>query len=101
MDEIFFEIFEALPRQGPGDEKSTRKAFKKLGELPDRPEILDVGCGTGVQTLALAKLTPGKITAFDNHVIRQRHQDKKDAQATLASLQQEIDMYRKYSKYGD
>ncbi|MEW6141860.1 MAG: methyltransferase domain-containing protein [Chloroflexota bacterium] len=68
MDKIFYEIFEALPRQGPGDEKSTRKAFKKLGELPEHPEILDVGCGTGAQTMALAKLTPGKITALDNHI---------------------------------
>lgn len=67
MDQIFFEIFEALPRQGPGDEQSTRKAFKKLAALPEHPEILDVGCGTGGQTMVLAKLTSGNITALDNH----------------------------------
>ena len=67
MEEIYFEIFESLPRQGPGDERSTKKAFQKLSGLPERPEILDVGCGTGGQTMVLAKLTPGKITALDNH----------------------------------
>jgi len=67
MEAIFFEIFEALPRQGPGDEKSTKRAFQKLAELPEHPEILDVGCGTGGQTLVLAKLSAGNITALDFH----------------------------------
>lgn len=67
MEKLFYEIFEALPRQGPGDEISTQKAFQKLSELPQHPEILDVGCGVGKQTLVLAKLTSGKITALDNH----------------------------------
>jgi ubiquinone/menaquinone biosynthesis C-methylase UbiE len=67
MEAIFYEIFEALPRQGPGDEASTKKAFRKLAGLPEHPEILDVGCGTGMQTLVLAKLSTGNITALDNH----------------------------------
>ena len=67
MEQIFYEIFEALPRQGPGDEKSTKTAFQKLAGLPEHPEILDVGCGTGGQMLALAKLSTGNITALDNH----------------------------------
>ncbi len=67
MEKIFFEIFELLPRQGPGDDASTKKAFQKLTELPKSPEILDIGCGVGKQTLDLAKLTSGKITALDNH----------------------------------
>jgi len=67
MEEIFYKIFEALPRQGPGDGESTKKAFQKLTKLPQYPEILDVGCGTGSQTVKLAELTPGKITALDNH----------------------------------
>lgn len=67
MEELYFKIFESLPRQGPGDEESTRKAFEKLSGLPQSPEILDVGCGSGSQTLVLAKLTGGDITALDNH----------------------------------
>jgi ubiquinone/menaquinone biosynthesis C-methylase UbiE len=67
LEELYFEIFESLPRQGPGDDESTRKAFQKLAGLAEHPEILDVGCGTGGQTLVLAKASSGKITALDNH----------------------------------
>ena len=67
MEELYFKIFEALPRQGPGDEESTKKAFQTLSGLPQSPAILDVGCGTGTQTLLLAKLSQGNITALDKH----------------------------------
>jgi len=67
MHPVFYEIFEALPRQGPGDDESTRKAFRVLSGLPVRPDILDVGCGTGRQTLVLAELSKGTIIALDNH----------------------------------
>ncbi|MBU1707933.1 class I SAM-dependent methyltransferase [bacterium] len=67
MENFFYELFESLPRQGVGDDDSTRKAFQKLTGLPEQPEILDVGCGTGKQTLVLAELTKAKITALDNH----------------------------------
>jgi SAM-dependent methyltransferase len=67
MDSIFYELFESLPRQGPGDDLSTERAFRKLMELPIHPDILDVGCGSGKPTLALARLTKGNITALDNH----------------------------------
>ena len=67
MEDIYFEIFESLPRQGPGDARSTKKAFQMLAELFGCPEILDVGCGTGAQTLVLAELSSGNITALDNH----------------------------------
>ena len=67
MNEIFYEIFSNLPRQGPGDENSTRKAAGLIIETPPQPDILDVGCGTGMQTLTLASNFDGKITAVDNH----------------------------------
>ena len=63
-----YEAFNSdLPRQGPGDNNSTKKAFSYITGLPSNPSILDVGCGTGMQTLELARLTKGNILALDNH----------------------------------
>ena len=65
--EYFYEVFEALPRCGPGDNLSTRRAFNTIPEKIEKPLILDIGCGPGVQTIELAKLSNGKIIALDNH----------------------------------
>jgi len=65
--EIFFDIFDPLPRQGPGNNESTRKAYSMLPDLPPSPRILDVGCGTGIQTIELARISGGKVTGVDNH----------------------------------
>ncbi len=65
--EYFYELFEALPRGGPGDNKSTKKAFNTIPKRPEQPLILDIGCGPGVQTIELAKLSKGRIIALDNH----------------------------------
>jgi len=63
-----FTLHEGLPRQGPGSSECTRKAFSFLSGLPARPEILDIGCGAGMQTIELARLCPGcRITAVDIH----------------------------------
>jgi ubiquinone/menaquinone biosynthesis C-methylase UbiE len=42
----------------------TRRAFKLLPEL-DKPRILDVGCGSGVPTIELAKLSKGEVVGID------------------------------------
>jgi SAM-dependent methyltransferase len=81
MDSIFYEIFEALPRQGPGDDSSTKKALLTLTDLTGRPDILDVGCGTGGQTITLAKLTSGQITALDKHAPFIKILERKSQQA--------------------
>jgi len=44
--------------------KYTRKAFKMLPKRPF-PCILDIGCGSGVPTMELAKLSDGEIVAID------------------------------------
>ncbi len=67
LDEFFYQIFESLPRQGPGCMGTTRKAFSYLPPLPKDANILDIGCGSGTQTRDLASLTSGTITAVDNH----------------------------------
>lgn len=44
--------------------KYTRKAFGMLPEM-DKPRILDIGCGSGIPTLELVRLTQGEITGID------------------------------------
>jgi ubiquinone/menaquinone biosynthesis C-methylase UbiE len=44
--------------------KYTRKAFRMLPEMTI-PCILDVGCGSGVPTMELARLSDGEIVAID------------------------------------
>jgi ubiquinone/menaquinone biosynthesis C-methylase UbiE len=65
LPKVFFEVHRDLPREGPGDNESTTKAYQTLTALPQKPRILDVGCGPGMQTVQLAKLTDGRITAVD------------------------------------
>jgi len=65
---IFFEIHKNLPREGPGDNQYTREIFLLLSSLPEKPHILDIGCGPGMQTLELARNTKGTITAIDTHL---------------------------------
>ena len=66
--EIFFEVFEPLPRQGPGNRACAAKALGLCRDLPPSPAVLDLGCGAGGQTLHLADLLPGAlITAVDSH----------------------------------
>ncbi|NEV60345.1 class I SAM-dependent methyltransferase [Thiorhodococcus minor] len=65
--EIFFAVYEALPRQGPGSRACTARALGLCSGLPPDPAILDLGCGVGGQTLHLAELTAGSIVAIDSH----------------------------------
>ncbi|MDY6971921.1 MAG: class I SAM-dependent methyltransferase [Thermodesulfobacteriota bacterium] len=64
---IFFEVFEALPRQGPGNRACTGKALDLCYDLPSSPAVIDLGCGVGAQTLYLAELSSGTIVAVDSH----------------------------------
>ena len=65
--ELFFELYESLPRQGPGNRACAARALALCEGLPSAPDILDLGCGTGDQTLLLAELTAGSIVAIDSH----------------------------------
>jgi len=65
--EIFFELYEGLPRQGPGNRTCTERALTLCRDLPPSPSVLDLGCGVGGQTLHLAELTSGAIVAIDRH----------------------------------
>ncbi|TVQ03110.1 MAG: class I SAM-dependent methyltransferase [Balneolaceae bacterium] len=65
MTDYFIEFYKRLDRQGPGDDKYTELAFRLLEQLPRNPRILDVGCGSGKQTLVLARIAECEITAVD------------------------------------
>jgi SAM-dependent methyltransferase len=64
---VFIEIHQDNPREGPGDNASTRKALEMIPGLPSPPKILDIGCGPGMQTLELARISKGHITALDSY----------------------------------
>lgn len=63
--DYFLELYGGLPRAGPGDAASTRRALSMVGPLPPGAAILDLGCGPGVQTVELLRNTAGRVTAVD------------------------------------
>jgi ubiquinone/menaquinone biosynthesis C-methylase UbiE len=77
VHDVFFQLHSGLAREAPGSDATTRQAFALLPPLPPRPRVLDVGCGPGAQTVLLAQLTGGHVTAVDLHapyleVLRER-----------------------------
>lgn len=64
---IFWELHSGLPQEGPGDNESTLKALRMIQDLPEDPQILDIGCGPGRQTIVLVKETHGTVIALDTH----------------------------------
>jgi len=61
-EETILQVDKDLLREGLS--KYTRKAFHMLPKL-DKPRILDVGCGSGVPTMELARLSNGQIIGLD------------------------------------
>lgn len=88
--EVFFELHDGLPRQGPGSEASTLRALNIMrGRLPAVPHLGDFACGPGASALPLARaLRDATVIAFDLHppfieTLRQR--------ASAAGLARRID----------
>jgi SAM-dependent methyltransferase len=65
--DAMFILHQGLPREGPGADGCTREALGRLPALPREPVVLDLGCGTGRQTLVLAKALNARVTAVDLH----------------------------------
>jgi SAM-dependent methyltransferase len=65
-DQVYHEIHSDLPREGPGRDPYTLRAWDLLPAL-ERPRILDVGCGPGVPTRALARISGGQVVGLDNN----------------------------------
>ncbi len=60
------EILSEIDRDGlrANFNRYTRRAFQMLPKLR-RPKILDIGCGSGVPTMELARLSNGEIIGID------------------------------------
>lgn len=71
--EAFLTLHHGLPRQAPGSDASTRRLLSLCGPLPERPRVLDLGCGPGRSALLLAAEAGGtgpggaEVTAVDLH----------------------------------
>jgi len=62
--------------------KYLRKAFRVLPAL-DKPRILDIGCGSGVPTIELARLSGGQVIGLDIDSSLVERLDKKIKKAGL------------------
>ncbi len=62
---LICEYFSSMERQGPGSREATIKALSFIDGLNERSRIVDLGCGTGGQTMVVAQNAPGNITAID------------------------------------
>lgn len=67
LHDAFFALHHGLPRQGPGSDATTRRLLALAGPLPERPRVLDLGCGPGRSALLLAAEAGAEVTAVDLH----------------------------------
>ena len=65
MVDILLETHIGLERQGPGSSEAVEQALGFLKPLNQFSKIADLGCGTGGQTLLLAKYLSGTIFGLD------------------------------------
>lgn len=62
--------------------KYTRKAFQMLPEI-EKPNILDIGCGSGAVTVEIASLSNGRVTGLDIDQIQLNKLEQKIREADL------------------
>lgn len=62
---IITDFYKDLPRQGPGSTRATKWALTRIMEMAPIDRILDIGCGTGAQTLVLGQETGARVDALD------------------------------------
>lgn len=84
---IFLDIYNELPRQGPGSPQATRQALAHCSPLADDATIADIGCGPGMQTITLVENTSANIIGVDFHA---QYLVQLDARAHTLGLQNRI-----------
>jgi len=62
---LICEYYSSVERQGPGSPEITIKALSFIDNLSEESHIVDIGCGTGGQTMVLAQHTLGSVRGFD------------------------------------
>ena len=62
---IICEYYSGLERQGPGSPEITTKALSFIDNLTEESNIVDIGCGTGGQTMVLAQNASGNVRGID------------------------------------
>ena len=62
---LICEYFSNIERQGPGSPEATLKALSFIDNLNNESSIIDIGCGTGGQTIVLAQNAPGNFKGLD------------------------------------
>jgi len=60
-----FEQFKGIPRKAPGSDLLTKKALSYILTKQSDLKVADIGCGSGNQTLELARNIKGEIVAID------------------------------------
>jgi SAM-dependent methyltransferase len=64
--ELLIDFHKNADRQGPGSEQDTLKALNFIDIDKTRPlRVADIGCGSGAQTIVLARNLNAQITAVD------------------------------------
>ncbi|GAA0592691.1 class I SAM-dependent methyltransferase [Caenispirillum bisanense] len=85
-DDPFFVLHQGLRREGPGTDATTRDALRRLPPLPERPVVLDLGCGPGGQTLVVAETLRTVVTGVDLHAPFLRQLEAAAGRRGLAEL---------------
>ena len=102
--EFFLEVYGTLPRAGPGGDEHTLRA---LGLVPPPPPraVLDLGCGPGAHTVALASALPASAWWVEYYepmqdriaALAKRWPDDPVAQQVVATATTEIARFQRFS----
>lgn len=84
QEAFFWRLHGGLTQQGPGSDASTLRALALAAPVAEAPRILDLGCGPGRQTLALARASSGPVVAVDLIADFLAETDRRAAAAGLA-----------------